>query len=245
MSIQRVSIILPAYNEAGNIVELVRGIIASMPEKYAYEIVVVDDNSPDGTYQLVCDAFMNLPQVIAILRTRDRGLAKSIRAGIERASGEYVVVMDADFTHDPKEIPNLLHVVQICDIVSGSRFCAGGRMSDTRHYLLSLAYNWMLRIVLRTQIQDNSGGFFVARRETLLSLPFDEIFFDYGDYFFRLLHFAQRGQLKIIEIPAEYLARGHGVSKSHWLWMFVGYTRAAVRLRIRMMRIGRGQAGKS
>ena len=153
--------------------------------------------------------------------------------------------MDTDFTHDPKEIPNLLHVVQICNIASGSRFCAGGRMSDTRHYLLSLAYNWMLRIVLRTQIQDNSGGFFVARRETLLSLPFDEIFFGYGDYFFRLLHFSQQRQFKIIEIPAEYLARGHGVSKSHWFSMFVGYTRAAVRLQLRIRRIGRGQTRKS
>jgi dolichol-phosphate mannosyltransferase len=243
--VQRVSVVLPAFNEAGNIVDLIRGVATVIPEAYTYEIIVVDDNSADGTYRLVCDTFADEPRVRAILRTLDRGLAKSIRAGIEQVSGDYVVVMDTDFTHDPKEIPNLLHVVKICDIASGSRFCAGGRMSDTQHYLISLAYNWMLRIVLRTQIQDNSGGFFVARRDALFSLPFDEIFFGYGDYFFRLLHFAQKARLKIIEIPAEYLARSHGQSKSHWLSMFVGYTRAAVRLRLRMTRIGRDQAGKS
>ena len=183
-------------------------------------------------------------QLKAVRRTRDRGLAKSIRAGIEQVSGDYIVVMDTDFTHDPREIPNLLHVVQICDIASGSRFCAGGRMSDTQHYLISLAYNWMLRIVLRTQIQDNSGGFFVARRDALFSLPFDEIFFGYGDYFFRLLHFARKAHLKIIEIPAEYLTRSRGQSKSRWLSMFVRYTQAAIRLRLRIARGRRGKTGK-
>jgi dolichol-phosphate mannosyltransferase len=233
---QRVSVILPAFNEAGNIVNLVREVAAAIPAAYEGEIIVVDDNSPDGTYRLIRDTFANDPQVRAILRTEDRGLAKSIRAGLEQANGDYVIVMDTDFTHDPKEIPNLLHVVQICDIASGSRFCAGGRMKDTQHYLMSLAYNWMLRVVLRTQIQDNSGGFFVAHGAALASLPFDEIFFGYGDYFFRLLHFAQKAHLKIIEIPAEYLSRNQGQSKSRWFSMLVGYTTAAIRLRLRMAR---------
>jgi dolichol-phosphate mannosyltransferase len=112
----------------------------------------------------------------AILRTHDRGLAKSIRAGIDRSTADYIVVMDTDFTHDPKEIPTLLHVLQICDIVSGSRFCAGRRMNDLPHYMASLSYNWMLRVLLRTQIQDNSGGYFAVRRASLLLLPLDEIF---------------------------------------------------------------------
>lgn len=244
MTVQNVSVVLPAFNEVDNIVELVRDVAAVIPDAYAYEIVVVDDDSPDGTYRLVCEVFAGEPRVKAVRRTRDRGLAKSIRAGIEQVSGDYIVVMDTDFTHDPREIPNLLHVVQICDIASGSRFCAGGRMSDTRHYLMSLVYNWMLRIVLRTQIQDNSGGFFVARRDALFSLPFDEIFFGYGDYFFRLLHFAQKAHLKVIEIPAEYLTRSHGQSKSRWLSMFVRYTQAAIRLRLRIARGRRGKTGK-
>jgi len=242
---QRVSVILPTFNEAENIVELIRDVVAAVPAGYAYEIIVVDDNSPDGTYRLVCDTFSDQPQVTAILRTQDRGLANSIRTGIERASGDYIVVMDTDFTHDPKEIPNLLHVVKICDIASGSRFCPGGRMSDTQHYLVSLTYNWILRIVLRTQIQDNLGGFFVVRRDALFSLPFDKIFFGYGDYFFRLLHFAQKAQLKIIEIPAEYLSRSHGQSKSRWLSMIFLYTQAALRLRLRMACAKRDYARKS
>jgi dolichol-phosphate mannosyltransferase len=229
----RACVVLPTFNESKNIVALVRSIVTVCPKEYALEVIVVDDNSPDGTYNLVCQTFADNPRISAVLRNQDRGLAKSIRAGIDRSTADYIIVMDTDFTHDPKEIPNLLHVLQICDVVSCSRFCAGGRMSDLRHYIASLSYNWMLRIVLRTQIQDNSGGYFAVRRATLCLLPFDEIFFGYGDYYFRFLYFAQQAQLKIIEIPGEYLARSLGETKSNWLKMFLMYTGAALSLRIR------------
>jgi dolichol-phosphate mannosyltransferase len=237
VSTNRVCVILPTFNESKNIVALMHAVVEACPARYDLEIIVVDDDSPDGTYQLVCQTFAHDPRMSAILRTHDRGLASSIRAGIDRSTADYIVVMDTDFTHDPKEIPNLLHVLQICDIVSGSRFCAGGRMSDLPHYMASLLYNWMLRVVLRTQIQDNSGGYFAARRTNLLLLPLDDIFFGYGDYFFRLLHFAQQAKMKIIEIPAEYLSRSLGESKSSWFKMIIMYTGAAIRLRLRRKRI--------
>jgi dolichol-phosphate mannosyltransferase len=230
---RKACVVLPTYNEAQNIVSLISAIFDASPVQYDVQVIVVDDNSPDGTYDVVRKTFVNDGRVLALLRKSDRGLAKSIRAGIEKSTADYIIVMDTDFTHDPKEIPNLLHVLEICDIVSGSRFCAGGRMSDLQHYLASLLYNWMLRILLRTQIQDNSGGFFAARRAHLFSLPFDEIFFGYGDYFFRLLYFAQRAKMKIIEIPAEYLSRSEGETKSNWFRMFFMYTKAGVMLRIR------------
>jgi dolichol-phosphate mannosyltransferase len=229
----RVCVVLPTFNESKNIVGLIRAIFDACAARYNLEIIVVDDNSPDRTYYHVREVFADDPRVSTLLRTSDRGLAKSIRAGIVQSTAEYIVVMDTDFTHDPKEIPNLLHVLKICDIVSGSRFCAGGRMSDLQHYMASLLYNWTLRILLRTQIQDNSGGFFAVRRANLLLLPLDEIFFGYGDYFFRLLYFAQRAKMKIIEIPAEYLSRSEGETKSNWLKMLVLYTSAAVRLRMK------------
>lgn len=153
----KLSVILPTYNEAENIVELINTIIRNIPSYCGYEIIVVDDNSPDGTYLAVQDSFKDNEAIIALLRTTERGLAKSIRAGIERARGDQVLVMDTDFTHDPIEVRKMLHVGQVYDIVSASRFCQGGNMQDTQHYLASLVYNWMLRIILRTQIQDNLG----------------------------------------------------------------------------------------
>ena len=106
-------------------------------------------------------------------------------------------------------------------------------MQDRKHYLTSLAYNWLLRLLLRTQVQDNLGGYFVMRREKILSLPLDYIFLGYGEYFFRLLYFAQRYGLTVIEIPAIYRLRGYGTSKSSFMKMLSSYSRAAILLRIR------------
>lgn len=228
----KVSVILPTYNEAGNIIELLHAIIINIPENYNYEIIVVDDNSPDQTYQIVKDGFSNNPNIHSILRTSDRGFAKSIRAGIEHSTGEQIIVMDADFTHDPIEIPRLLHVGQIYDIVSGSRYAPGGLMQDRFHYFGSFFYNVMLRIILRTQVQDNLGGYFTIRKSKLESLPYDRIFFGYGEYFFRLLHYAQWQGMTIVEVPAQYCTRVRGNSKSNYLKMLIRYTKAMIVLRV-------------
>jgi len=228
----KASVILPTYNEAGNIVGLVEEILANFPRDVEPEILIVDDDSPDKTCEIATKAFATNSSVRVILRTEDRGFAKSIRAGIERATGEYIIVMDTDFTHDPIEIPHMLHIASIYDIVSGSRFCAGGNMQDKKHYLASLAYNWLLRVLLRTQLQDNLGGYFVMKRDNILSLPLDQIFYGYGEYFFRLLHFASRRGFKVVEIPAVYRLRTHGASKSNFLKMLFSYSKAAILLRI-------------
>jgi dolichol-phosphate mannosyltransferase len=232
----KVSMILPTYNESGNIVDLVNAIIRQIPRGYDYEIIVVDDNSPDNTYGLVRETFQANPKVVPVLRTVDKGFAKSIREGIERASGERIVVLDTDFTHDPAEIPRLLHVGEVYDIVSGSRFCPGGNMQDTRHYIASMVYNWLLRVVLRTQVQDNLGGYFTMSREQILRLPLDRIFYGYGEYFFRLIHHAQRQGMSIVEIPAVYRTRKAGTSNSKFGKLLFTYTMAAIRLKRESMR---------
>jgi len=229
----KVSVILPTYNEAANIIKLTKRIIDKIPTEWDYEILIMDDNSPDKTFQIAKETFQNEQHVIPVLRTKDRGLARAIRAGIEHATGEQVLVMDTDFTHDPTEIPRLLHISIIYDIVSGSRFCPGGNMQDTKHYLASLTYNWLLRLVLRTQIQDNLGGFFTMRKDKLLQLPLDNIFYGYGDYFFRLLHYAQKINMTVVEIPAQYHARSEGKSKSNFTQLLFSYTMAAIKLKLK------------
>jgi len=228
----KASVILPTYNEAGNIIGLVDEILANFPPDVEPEVLIVDDDSPDKTYEVAKNAFATNCNVRVILRAQDRGFAKSIRAGVEQATGEFIIVMDTDFTHDPIEIPRMLHIARIYDIVSGSRFCAGGNMQDKKHYLASLAYNWLLRALLHTQLQDNLGGYFVIKRDKILSLPLDQIFYGYGEYFFRLLYFAQRRGLKVIEIPAIYRVRTYGSSKSSFLRMLFSYSRAAILLRM-------------
>jgi dolichol-phosphate mannosyltransferase len=237
MTIKSVSIVLPTYNESANIVNLIEAIILNIPANWKFEVIVVDDCSPDNTLEKVKRAFSNNKKIITILRKKDRGFARSIRAGIERANYEYIIVMDSDSTHDPKEIKKLLHIGTIYDFISASRFCAGGNMLDKKHYLLSFIYNLILRVIIRTQLQDNLGGYFLTRRKILANLPMDEIFFGYGDYYFRLLHFIQKAKYSIIEIPANYLSRQGGKSKSNWLRMFCVYTYRAIRLKLNIDKI--------
>jgi dolichol-phosphate mannosyltransferase len=232
----KVSVVLPTYNEAANIVELVEELERVVPDGWDPEIIVVDDDSPDGTYRMVLDRFIADDRVMPILRQTDRGLAKSIRAGIEKASGDVIIAMGADFTHSPNEIPKMLHVIGAYDIVVGSRFCAGGRMHSTMHYIASLYYNRMIRVILRTQVQDNLGGYFAMRADQLRALPFDKIFFGYGDFFFRLLHYAQRRDMSIVEVPTTYEARREGRSKSNFAKLLVSYTWAVLRLRVTSFR---------
>ena len=230
LDLMRLSVILPTYNEAKNIVRLVSEIKTHATGPWTCEIIVVDDNSPDGTYGVVRAALRDDTSVKAILREADHGLAKSIRAGLESATGEYLLVMDTDFTHRPDEIPFMLHVVQQADLVSGSRFCPGGLMDDTGHYVASFVYNLFIRLIIRTQVQDNLGGFWVARADAIRKLPFDDIFFGYGDYYFRMLHYLQADGAKIVEVPANYTKRAAGKSKSNFLKLMVGYSRQVVAL---------------
>jgi len=233
----KVSVILPTFNEAENILKLIEQIKIQLSARIDQEIIVVDDNSPDQTFRLVQTAFQGDSSIVPVLRQTDRGLANSIRAGIEKASGDQIIVMDTDLTHDPTDIPKLLHVGQIYDLVSASRFCPGGNMQDTQHYLASMVYNWFIRLVIRTQVQDNLGGYFTISRSKLNKLPLDKIFFGYGDYFFRLLHFAQRNKMTVVEIPSIYRMRHLGSSKSNFSKLLFSYTGALVKFKMNIARI--------
>lgn len=231
-----VSVILPTYNEAGNIITLLESIKSSVPNNWDYEIIVIDDNSPDNTFKLV-ECYANKNEfVVPILRKRNRGFAKSIEEGIKKARNEYVVVMDSDLTHDPVDLTKFLNVANYYDFVIGSRFCAGGVMQDKTHYFISMVYNWVIRLILQTQIQDNLGGYWVAKKRDICSLPMTSIFYGYGDYFYRLIFYIQLNNFTIAELPSKYLQRGKGTSKSRWLNMFFGYTFGAIALRFRKYR---------
>ena len=226
-----VSIVLPTFNERGNICNLIEKIHRCFPPEYNYELVVVDDDSPDGTYNLVKHSYECDVRVVPVLRTSDRGFAKSIYEGIKRSRGDLLVIMDTDLTHDPLEIPNLLHVSKKYDVVSASRFCSGGKMTNKFHYISSFIYNIALRLILRTQVQDNLGGYFVARRSHILELACEQIFIGYGEYYFRLLFALKKAGRSIVEIPAIYISRSHGHSKSKWLKMVFDYGYAALKFR--------------
>ncbi len=95
--------------------------------------------------------------------------------------------------------------------------------------------------MIGTQVQDNLGGYFTVHRNVVLKLPLDEIFYGYGEYYFRLLHFAQQAGCSIVEIPSSYLLRGTGKSKSNWMRMIRTYSLSAIKLRISIARSNRNR----
>lgn len=230
----KLSIVLPTYNEAGNIIDLIEGIRANVdPEGWQYEMIVVDDNSPDGTAEAVRQhTLATAAPVRLIVRTDERGLATAIRRGIEAAQGEIVVVMDTDFNHSPTLIPQMTKFLQYYDLVIGSRFVMDGGMEDLTRYYFSYLYNFFVRVILRTQVQDNLSGFFAMRHEKLMSMDFDRIFFGYGEYFMRLLFLSWKRCYKMLEVPVFYQLRRHGQSKSRFVAMLRDYTLTVLRLRM-------------
>lgn len=225
------SIILPTYNEKGNIVSLISEICETLDSGgFEYEIVVVDDNSPDGTAQIVKDKFTNNSRVRIMVRKDERGLATAIRYGIEHANGSSIIVMDTDFNHDPKMLPQLIEFLKYYDMIIGSRFVLGGGMEDKLRYYLSSIYTIWLRFFLGIHIKDKLSGFFSINKKNLVTLDMDSIFSGYGDFFIRLLLIAQKKGYKMLEVPTFYQLRKAGHSKTNFLEVFFKYTKASIRL---------------
>jgi dolichol-phosphate mannosyltransferase len=230
----KTSIILPTYNEKENIVELIEAIAATLPADDDFEVIVVDDNSPDGTADAVRHCFNGNQQIKLFVRTEQRGLATAIRHGIDRATGEILVFMDTDFNHDPVLLPQMISFLEYYDIIIGSRFVMAGGMEDRFRQFSSLAYNYGIRLLFGTPVHDNLSGFFSIDREKLLSMDLDQIYYGYGDYFIRLLMVAHRRGYRMLEVPVFYRLRMHGHSKTQFFSTFVKYTLAILTLRIKL-----------
>jgi dolichol-phosphate mannosyltransferase len=231
----KTSIILPTYNEKDNIVELIQAIFATLKsDNLDIEIVVVDDNSPDGTAAAVRQSYGDDPRVRLFVRTEGRGLATAIRYGIEHSAGEALVFMDTDFNHDPAIIPQMIKFLEYYDIIIGSRFVMAGGMEDRFRQFSSLVYNYGIRLLFGTPVHDNLSGFFSMYRDKLESMDLDQIYYGYGDYFIRLLMVAHKRGYNMLEIPVFYRLRMHGHSKTQFLSILTQYSRALLSLRLKL-----------
>jgi len=159
---------LPTYNEAGNIRSLVEALLAME----GMHVVVVDDDSPDGTWRIVGEMAERDPRVHLIHRRHVRGRGSAGVAGLRyavEAGAELVVEMDADWSHHPRHIPAMVEAARTADVVIGSRLVAGGGESGRspfRHVITRLA-NAYIRLVLGLKIRDCTSGYRVFRREAL------------------------------------------------------------------------------
>ena len=224
-----VSVILPTYNEREAIVKNVEHICRTFDKNHIkFEVIVVDDNSPDGTAETLRE--LNNPKVRLVVRTKDRGLGLSIGRGISEAKGNIIVGMDADGNHDPEDMPNMLkHLQGETKLVVASRFKGDGGMKGWR-MLPTFLFNAMFRL-FGLPIWDNTSGYYAVRKADLENLGLTRIYYGYGDYHLRLVFYAAQAGWKMIEVPTTYQARLGGQSKSKLLKMAVEYTKEAYRLR--------------
>ncbi len=212
-------LVLPTYNEVENLESFVRAVQHSCP---FIHILIIDDDSPDGTGEVADQLSIAIDTVEVIHRIGQRGLGSAYRAGFAALNSknfEAVVTMDADFSHNPAVIPNLLSKLQSgADVVIGSRYVNGGDIHGwpLHRKLLSRWGNSYTRWVLRLKVQDCTSGFRAYSSSALASINPS---LEHGEGYVSLtalLRRAQQHHLTMVEIPITYTNRIQGTSKMSW-----------------------------
>ncbi len=207
-------VVLPTYNEAENIRDVVARILMAAPK---VAILVVDDESPDGTGALAEQLAGADPRVSVLHRRGERGLGRAISAGLQEALRRGVAVaitMDCDLSHDPAEIPRLLAAGG--DVAIGSRYVAGGRLANwsLHRRLLSAFANLFVRALFGLHAQDCTSGYRAYRAEVLAKLPFERLHSAGYSFEVELLFWVGHlGSGEIREVPITFLDRARGASK--------------------------------
>lgn len=219
INIPEVSIILPTYNERENINDLIceTSLYITNHLRTNYEFIIVDDDSPDKTWEIVQKHFGTDSKVKVIHRTDQKGLASAIWTGIQASRGNIVAWMDCDFSMPPYKLAELINkVYEGYDIAVGSRFIKDGR--DVRGpadswivVILSRVMNYFISFTLGYSFKDYTSGFVAVRKNV-----FDKIRIkgDYGEYFIDFIYRARKNGYNIIEIPYYCVPRRAGASKT-------------------------------
>ena len=208
-------VIVPTYNERANLPVLLAGLL----KHGGVRVLVVDDQSPDGTGDIADGLARDYPGRVDVLhRTGRRGLGRSYIDGIKRAIAEpvdYICQMDADLSHDPQHLPDLLAAASRADVVLGSRYIPGGAVVNwpLRRRLLSRFANLYIRTVTRLGAHDCTTGYRCWRRSALASLPLDRFFSDGYSFLVEMLFVASRRGCRIVEVPITFVERREGESK--------------------------------
>jgi len=209
-------VVIPTYNEAQNIEHLLDRILFQGIR--GVEILVVDDNSPDGTAEIVENIAHCESNIFLMKRSQKAGLGTAYVAGFKYAlerDYDYVFEMDADFSHDPDEIPNFLEAIKTCDLVIGSRYKCGVNVINWPLFrlVLSVGANKYTQIVTGLPIKDCTGGYKCFRREVLEAIDLDKIASDGYSFQIEMNFKAWKKGFRIGEIPIVFTDREAGSSK--------------------------------
>lgn len=218
--VNSVTIIMPTYNEAGNVADLMREAVERVSSCgfTPIEVIVADDDSPDLTWQIAMETEIPGATVRVLRRLENRGLTASINDAISLAKNDVIVWFDCDFSQPPECIPQLLvKIREGFDVAVNSRYLPGGgenRSGDgsALHLFLSRCLNYSLRHLLDPSFTDYTSGFIAARREVFRDIRLRG---DYGEYFIDLIfRVLMDSRLTVVELPYVMQTRRSGVSKT-------------------------------
>lgn len=212
-----ISVLLPTYNEATNVVLLIQKILEQIDLlKITGEIIVIDDNSPDKTAAAVQSAFEFENRIKVHSRTKKLGLGTAYLYGLQFATGKYILIMDADFSHEPTSISDFWTTLQEkkCDIVAGSRYIESGKIENWnwKRRLVSFVANSLTKMMLNVNSSDLTGSFRLYNKEVFKQCA---SFVQGKGYVFQMeiLVHACRLKYKIVEVPIFFRERRSGYSK--------------------------------
>lgn len=208
-------VVVPTYNERGNLRPLAQRLLA-LPTPV--DLLVVDDNSPDGTGKVADELAGQHPSIHALHRTEKGGLGRAYVAGFKWAlerGYEFVFELDGDFSHNPDDIPMFLEAAQNADLVLGSRYLNGIRIVNwpLRRLMLSKSAATYVRIITGMPITDPTGGYKCFRRRALEAVKLDEIHSNGYSFQIEMTHKLWRQGMRIVEVPIVFTERFHGHSK--------------------------------
>jgi dolichol-phosphate mannosyltransferase len=212
-------VVVPTYNEAENVVPLVRAVLAELDGAGVdARVLVVDDGSPDGTADLAEALAREEPRVGVLHRARKEGIGPAYRAGFRRALDEgaaLVVEMDCDFSHDPARLPALVAAAADADLVLGSRYVPGGGVARWGLLRRAISRGGCLyaQLILGVEVRDLTGGFKCFRREVLEAIPLDEVTGAGYAFQIEMTYRALLAGFRVVEVPIVFTEREVGSSK--------------------------------
>ncbi len=213
------TVVVPTYNEATNLPNLVGELLSlGIP---GLTLLIVDDRSPDGTGEIADTLAERFPGLILVLhRAQKQGLGRAYVAGFTcalQSGADFIIQMDADFSHSPSTIPIMLQAIQDCDVVIGSRYVSGGQLDERwgweRRLLSWWANEVWARQILQLKTKDITAGFRCWRRATLLGIGLDHIQSNGYAFQVEMTYLAERLSYRIKEIPIYFEDRRIGMSK--------------------------------
>ena len=218
----KTTIMIPTYNEKENIGRLIGDILELKIPNQELHVLVVDDNSPDGTSPVVAEIAKREPRVRLITRTKDRGRGSAGITGFREAlaaGADFVVEMDADFSHHPRYLPDLIKAAEKgADVVLGSRFVKGGADNDRGLYRQSVTRvaGVYVRTMLGVRVKDVSSGYRCFRRQALEQIGLNSLISTGPSIVLEILFKCAVKNLRIVEVPIIFIDRRAGETKLNW-----------------------------